>query len=334
MMRSGFRAVIGVLSVVAAVGIPARSARAVLLYGSATRNTAAPTGSLAGSGWQYQGQWGAFLGTPIAPTHFVTAEHVGGGVGQPFYYNGGAYTTTAVFDDPNSDLRIWQVDRPFDAYAPIYRGAAETGKQIVMFGRGTQRGADVTVRGARKGWQWGAPDGAQSWGANVVSTVLSGGRGEGSLLRATFDAKGVANEGTPSAYDSGGGDFVNDNGVWKLAGVNYSVDGNYSLTGTTGSGFSGSMFDQGGLYVGADGAWQFQRDAGKDVAGGSYLTRISSNQAWIDSVINAPPPAATFASAGQTAAAAVPEPGTTALVGAAVALLATGRRRAPGSAPR
>src|SRR5438552_3750751 len=29
-------------------------------------NTTEPTGRLAGSGWQYEGFWGSFLGTPIA----------------------------------------------------------------------------------------------------------------------------------------------------------------------------------------------------------------------------------------------------------------------------
>ena len=46
--------------------------------GDPSYNAAAPTGSLTNSGWQYQGTWLAYLGTPIAPRYFITAKHVGG----------------------------------------------------------------------------------------------------------------------------------------------------------------------------------------------------------------------------------------------------------------
>ena len=29
------------------------------------------------AGWQYQGQWGGFLGTPIAKNYFISAAHIG-----------------------------------------------------------------------------------------------------------------------------------------------------------------------------------------------------------------------------------------------------------------
>src|ERR1051325_7411619 len=52
---------------------------AVILYrtGDPTANTTEPVGALAGSGWQYEGQFGAFLGTTISPHHFITAKHLG-----------------------------------------------------------------------------------------------------------------------------------------------------------------------------------------------------------------------------------------------------------------
>src|SRR5580658_112835 len=79
--------------------VVAPSVRAVILEGSGDPgyNTNAPTGSLTNSGWQYEGQWntgdGPFLMTPIAPTFFLAAQHVGGSSGQPFYFNGRTYTT-------------------------------------------------------------------------------------------------------------------------------------------------------------------------------------------------------------------------------------------------
>src|ERR1039458_6573682 len=52
---------------------------AIILYrtGDPAANTTEPTGTLAGSGWQYEGLIGAFLGTAIAPHFFITAQHFG-----------------------------------------------------------------------------------------------------------------------------------------------------------------------------------------------------------------------------------------------------------------
>ncbi len=308
----------GVLSLSAA-------ANAVILYSTANRNTSPPGGTLAGSGWQYQGQWGEFLGTPIAPQYFVTASHVGGTVGQSFAYGGSSYTTSAAFRDANTDLTIWKIDGQFGSYAQVYRGGSETGKGVVVFGRGTQRGGEVRARnGQLKGWHWGASDAVQSWGTNTVTSVLNAGPGAGNLLKINFDAKGGANEAALSAGDSGGGMFVQDGGVWKLAGINRGVDGPFSTTGTAGSGFLGAIFDQGGLYTGGDGRWSLIRDAGKDVPAGAYATRVASNLNWIDSVLGGSV-AATSTVSG--AAGAVPEPGTLALVGVGGASLLLRRRR-------
>jgi len=55
---------------------------AVLFYatGDPTYNTLPPGGNLTNSGWQFEGLWGGFLGTPIAPNYFIAAQHVGGSV--------------------------------------------------------------------------------------------------------------------------------------------------------------------------------------------------------------------------------------------------------------
>jgi len=46
------------------------SVHGVILFstGDPEANITEPAGVLAGSGWQYQGFWGASLGTPIAPS--------------------------------------------------------------------------------------------------------------------------------------------------------------------------------------------------------------------------------------------------------------------------
>ncbi len=258
-------------------------ARAIILADSPYRNKSAPTGSLANSGWQWQGLWGAFTGTPIAKNFFITASHVGGSVGQSLTLNGKSYKTTAMFDDPNSDLRIWKTSTSFSSFAPIYTGNSEVGKTAVLFGRGTQKGSAVIVNGTTHGWLWGAADERLSWGENKIKTIINGGSGIGQVLSYSFDRSGhgdhVANEGTTSGGDSSGAIFVNNGGKWQLAALNYSVDGPDSLNG--GAAFMASIYDKGGLTVGG----QFFPDGSTDIPANAFATRISSNQAWINSVL-------------------------------------------------
>jgi hypothetical protein len=315
---------------VVVVALSAMPARAVLLYQTAMRNTWAPSGTLLNSGWQYEGRWGAFLGTPISSRHFITAEHVGGAVGQAFTYHGKVYTAKAKYDDPNSDLRIWLVDRPFtDAYAPIYRGSGEVGRQAMIIGRGTQRGTEVRVNYQLKGWRWGTSDGLTSWGTNQVSGLVNGGAGIGTVLRLNFDATGGRNEGTLTGGDSGGGAFVYDNGAWKLAGVNFSAKGPYSLTGASGSAFNASIFDEGALYVGSDSYRWYQPDGAVNVPGGSYLSRVSAEQSWIDSITRPAliARATTSLQSSALTSSAVPEPGAAIALTVVVAGTCLRRRR-------
>lgn len=266
--------------------LSASSSHAVILYWTDSRATNPPQSCYYGdSGWQDEGQWGAFLGTPIAPNYFITAKHVGGSIGNTFMYNGQSYTTTAAYASPNSDLRIWQVSSTFPAYAPLYTASAEAGQTMTVFGRGTQRGAPVIVDGQTKGWLWGAGDGVESWGSNTVASTVTDPT-YGQLLKFTFDATGDWHEGALSGGDSGGAVFIKDSGIWKLAGINLGVDGPFSLTGQNGTGFNAAIFDGSGLYYGGDNQWRlFPTTPGSPAPAGSYATRISSNLSWIDSVI-------------------------------------------------
>jgi hypothetical protein len=215
--------------------LAAPTVRAVALYGtsSTTANTAAPAGALAGSGWQFQGTFGPSLGTAIAPSHFVTAKHFNVSGNQDFVYQGLTYDVIgSPADDPNSDLRIWQVSGTFPAFAPLYTSPDEVGKPLVVFGMGVQRSdTEVTVAGTPKGWEFAANTFARRWGTNDVTGIAQGGNGIGQALAFAFDAGAGANEAHLAGGDSGGGVFVQSGGVWKLAGVNYGIDGyKYSPT--------------------------------------------------------------------------------------------------------
>jgi hypothetical protein len=172
-------------------------------------------------------------------------------------------------------------------------------------GRGTQRGpAVVATNGlftSEKGWQWGPADAVQRWGVNVISAIvngdsvipLPGGTTSGTvgdLLKCSFDASGGGDEAHLSVGDSSGGLFIQDGGIWKLAGINYAVDGPYN-TSSTGPGFNAAIYDEGGLYKGGPGNWSLTPDLPLDLPGGFYATRVSAHVTWINSVLQASPPA-------------------------------------------
>lgn len=273
-------------AVVAVIGFSGVPARAVMFYstGSSSFNTTAPTGALLDSGWQYQGTFGNFLGTPIAPQYFITAGHIGGSIGQTFTIDGGLYTTTGFTDDPNSDLRIWKISGTFapQYIAPLYTGTTPTGEDLVVFGRGTQRGADVNHPGLR-GWLWGTEDHVQRWGTNTIEGSVSGGAGLGQLLYATFDAGVGGSESMLSVGDSGGAVFIDDGGTWKLAGINYGVSGPYSESSSGTNAFNAALFNENGYYVYNGTTW-----VSTSGPGAFYATNIAANAAFINSVIPEP----------------------------------------------
>lgn len=263
------------------------SARAVLFYstGNPGYNLTPPGGSLTNSGWQYIGLWGAFVGTVIGPHHFITARHVGGQVGDPFVFQGLNYQALEFADDPATDLRVVRVCGTLPGGgAPLYTNFNELGRSLVVMGRGTQRGAEVRVGGVVKGWEWGLADGGLRWGENRVAAVVPS--STTNYIAATFDASLGPNEAHLSIGDSGGPIFIKEGTVWKVAGINYAVDGPFNTT-NEGAGFSAALFDKGGLYDYSDSsqAWVFIADQVSNLPSAFYATRIATSVPWIQGVL-------------------------------------------------
>lgn len=299
-----------VMAAAAAALLCAPSAYAVLFYdtGSNLHNITAPTGTYQDSGWQYQGYYGAYLGTMIAPQYFITAQHMGtqgssfvsagifnGSVDVTYTIDTSANGGAGFWDIAGTDLRVLKINEYFPGYATLYTGSSEQGLEMVAMGRGGARGADVMVSGTLQGWRHTAGDGVARWGSNIVSDVTTI-PGLGGMLVASFDASGPEHsleEATLSVGDSGGAVFVNDGGLWKLAGINYSVDGMFDTNNTTGDGseFNAALFDRGGLYQGSDGqGWTLIPNAGPDNPSSMYASRISTNAAAIQAIAVVPEP--------------------------------------------
>ncbi len=260
----------------------------VVFQGTAdpTFNSTAPTGSLANSGWQYEVPWLGFSSaTAVAPHYLVTAAHLGGTVGE--VVNGMTVTSITDFGD---DLRLVGVDTTFNSYAPLYNtttDGSESNKTMVVIGNGGPRGteihADNNPSNPLLGWNFASPwDGVRRWGENKVSGFAN----SNTLLAFAFDPTGSSNsvgvnEASLVGGDSGGGDFINVNGQWKLAGVNFATD-SYSFT-SGGATFGGALFNTNGLYD-ANG-----QKVATDMPANSYSSRVSSWVSSIDAIINLPP---------------------------------------------
>lgn len=205
--------------------------------------------------------------------------------------NGVTCTTTAVSADSATDLIIWTVSGTFSTWAELYDGLDETGADFVMFGRGATRGAEVRVDGVLKGWEWGAWDHRLRWGQNRVKALRNNvnfATADLPLILAGFDSNSGANEAHLAVGDSGGAVFIKQGNTWRLAGINYAVDGAYSKS-ALGPGFYGAIFDEGGLYSSAAGAgaWVLTPDNSGDQSGSLYATRIKPRLTWIQSVLGA-----------------------------------------------
>jgi hypothetical protein len=269
------------------LGFSAPRAAAMIFYasGDTNYNATPPTGSLTNSGWQWQGNWHGFGGTPIGTNLFLTAQHVGGSVGDVFSYNGTDHRAVAAFPDPISDLMIWQVCGTFPRFAPLYTGVPlEIYRPCVVFGRGRTRGGEVTVTNngqvTLRGWAWGETDKRLRWGYNTVGGFIKDSGNGSDLLKVLFDPNGGANVAALATGDSGGAVFMQGSSGWALAGINFAVDGPFNYV-ASGPGFYAALFEQSGFYEESGTDWL--------VAGNGpsafYATRVASRLSWIKNII-------------------------------------------------
>ncbi|MFK7896467.1 MAG: dockerin type I domain-containing protein [Myxococcota bacterium] len=239
-----------------------------------------------------QGRFGSFLGTPVDETHFLTAQHIGISPSDTISFasgpNLGTYSIVQWHDDPESDLRIVEINGTFNEWALLFGSTDETGRSTTIFGRGGAPIQQVTVGSELKGWTAASPDGAISWGRNIVTGTLGG-----DLLYARFDINGLDEEAGLTSGDSGGAWFVKDAvGLSRLAGISFSTTGPYQLDqngSPDGSVFQAGIFDIGGLWVGSPGNEVFIQENPVNVPGVGIATRVSDRIEWMTTIIDLAP---------------------------------------------
>jgi hypothetical protein len=275
----------------ALLALGAAAARAMIFLGTddPAHNTTPPAGELAESGWQWQGNWRGFAGTPVAPQWFLTARHLGGSVGEEFHFAGRAWRTIARFDDEESDLALWQVCGEFPAYAPLYGDTNEVGQPCVLFGRGRARGAPVVVTNELgetqlRGWLWGGGAGTLRWGVNHIAALANYGGHPENALAGTFDAAGEPDEAMLTGGDSGGGVFIRRDGRWELAGIALAVDGPFRFS-ADGEDIYAALFDKTGLFERGDSGWALVEATEAPQPAAWYASRIAARRDWIETII-------------------------------------------------
>jgi len=150
--------------------------------------------------------------------------------------------------------------------------------------------------------------GTRSWGTNTFDQIVDD-PDAGPQIAYDFDFDGTGtDEGILSIGDSGGPVFMQEGGVWKLAGIHYAVETPFNTT-DSGDGFNAAVFDKGGLYVRSDpSTWTYLNPTPGNQPAFSFSTSVPAGSAWIASI--------------------VPEPATGSIVGlAAMAWLLQRRRR-------
>lgn len=219
--RRGTRALALLTALAALVFAPAPGHGVIIVTGDGTGNTSAPADD---PGFDNVGVVNGLSGVYLGNGWVLTANHVGVGdiiFGGVTYPPVPASKHRIVGSGPNPpDLALLRmVGDPGLPTTALVSSAPPPGSQVVMIGRGLNRGAATTWSGI-DGWAWTSPV-TKRWGRNRISTTGSSFLDTESLTM-NFDSAGpsaVTDEGHVAVGDSGGAVYWKSGGQWYLAGT-------------------------------------------------------------------------------------------------------------------
>lgn len=171
---------------------------------------------------------GAGSGVLVAPDVVLTIDHISG-LGSNFTYNGHTYASDIALTIAGTHMELLHLTTSTgQAGVPLYSGTADTTAAVTLVGNGGPKGTAFTGNSSpsvQTGWNWTTATAAASWGQATNDNVYS----DGSATYLGFAFTPTPGSSVYTGGDSGGGMFINDGGVMKLAGIAWSVDGYFSV---------------------------------------------------------------------------------------------------------
>ncbi len=199
-------------------------------------NTVAETDPFATNGftWDYVFNHPDGSCVAVAPNWILTASHVAdyGGSGT-LIINGTNYFKKEIIYHGTADIALIRYDKTFPGYYGMHSGSSLLNSSAILVGYGFT-GTVTKIIGQYYFTDSGSGRGTKRWGSNKISSIEAWAysippafSNSGFVMK--FDAAGT--EAGVGIYDSGGGTFVQEAGVWKLAGINTSREVNIFQTG-------------------------------------------------------------------------------------------------------
>jgi hypothetical protein len=185
----------------------------------------------------WNGTWFIGSAVAVAPNYLLTAGHVGATPGQSYTTFGGTtYTAVDVITPPVDsgqstppDLALVRVDHTLPNFATLYTGSFSFGQKLFIAGYGVTG----TYNPSTFTYTMDSNDGVARWGTNSVYWTpfrTSTGAASSSVFGFSAYDTNTPYEAFFGSGDSGGGTFVQVNGLWQLAGINayaYPTSGGY-----------------------------------------------------------------------------------------------------------
>lgn len=211
--------------------------------------TNAPSGSW-DLDWNYIYRYKRSTATPVGGAWLLTAAHVADDAfDSTVVVNGTNYVQKEIIyhsaaDDPDNnpkaDLALVRFDKNFPGTYSLYTGEfpSQFNRRLNAILVGYGRTGTVSLTSFTDSSTGG---GVKRWGTQKIDGETSASYDVGGVVGVTtnngiqmlFTLTDTAYEAGVATYDSGGGTFVEEDGVWKLAGVNtvrYGVSPNYTGT--------------------------------------------------------------------------------------------------------